>query len=237
MSAKTTIINEGFNTQEYGIAAKKSNQEVIDYVNSLLDDWKADGSLQKLYDKYNLKPAKADNKLERRIDMFLLTAAASPFALSRWADFFANFGEFAKGFLYTLGMSFCALILAFILGVIFGAMSSSKNKILRAIARVYVEVFQNTPLLVQFVFVYYGLAIMTNGAIMISTFFTAVLCVGIYHGAYIAEVIRSGIEAVPKGQTEAALSQGFAYSQTMSLIILPQAVHTILPPLTTKWLT
>ena len=100
-------------------------------------------------------------------------------------------------------MSFCALILAFILGVIFGAMSSSKNKILRAIARVYVEVFQNTPLLVQFVFVYYGLAIMTNGAIMISTFFTAVLCVGIYHGAYIAEVIRSGIE-LPKGQTEAA---------------------------------
>ena len=115
--------------------------------------------------------------------MFLLTtAAASPFALSRWADFFANFGEFAKGFLYTLGMSFCALLLAFVLGVIFGAMSSSKSKVLKAIARVYVEVFQNTPLLVQFVFVYYGLAIMTNGLVMISTFFTAVLCVGIYHG-------------------------------------------------------
>ena len=130
--------------------------------------------------------------------MFLLTAAASPFALSRWADFFANFGEFAKGFLYTLGMSFCALILAFILGVIFGAMSSSKNKILRAIARVYVEVFQNTPLLVQFVFVYYGLAIMTNGAIMISTFFTAVLCVGIYHGAYIAEVFVQGLKLCQK---------------------------------------
>ena len=138
--------------------------------------------------------------------MFLLTtAAASPFALSRWADFFANFGEFAKGFLYTLGMSFCALLLAFVLGVIFGAMSSSKSKVLKAIARVYVEVFQNTP-----------------------------LCVGIYHGSYIAEVIRSGIEAVPKGQTEAALSQGFTYSQTMSLIILPQAVRTILPPLTNQ---
>ncbi|MDU1741740.1 MAG: amino acid ABC transporter permease, partial [Streptococcus lutetiensis] len=71
--------------------------------------------------------------------MFLLTtAAASPFALSRWADFFANFGEFAKGFLYTLGMSFCALLLAFVLGAIFGAMSSSKSKVLKAIARVYV---------------------------------------------------------------------------------------------------
>ena len=87
--------------------------------------------------------------------MFLLTS--SPFALSRWANFFANFGEFAKGFLYTLSMSACALILAFLLGVVFGAMSSSKSKVLKGIARVYVEIFQNTPLLVQFVFVYYGL--------------------------------------------------------------------------------
>lgn len=164
--------------------------------------------------------------------MTILTS--SPFALSRWADFFANFWAFAKGFLYTLGMSAGALLLALIIGIIFGAMSSSKNKILKGIARVYVELFQNTPLLVQFVFVYYGLAIVSNGVIMISTFFTAVLCVGIYHGAYIAEVIRSGIEAVPRGQTEAALSQGFTYSQTMSMIILPQAVRTILPPMTNQ---
>ena len=85
--------------------------------------------------------------------MTILTS--SPFALSRWADFFANFGAFAKGFLYTLGISAGALLLALILGIIFGAMSSSKNKILKRIARVYVELFQNTPLLVQFVFVYY----------------------------------------------------------------------------------
>lgn len=162
------------------------------------------------------------------------TATVSPFALSRWAAFFANFSDFAKGFLYTLGMSIGALILSLILGIIFGAMSSSRNKTLKAIARVYVELFQNTPLLVQFVVVYYGLAILTNGVIMINAFFTAILCVGVYHGAYIAEVIRSGIEAIPKGQTEAALSQGFTYSQTMSLIILPQAVRTILPPMTNQ---
>lgn len=148
--------------------------------------------------------------------------------------FFANFGQFAKGFIYTLGMSACALLLALLLGIIFGAMSSSKHKVLKGIARVYVELFQNTPLLVQFVVVYYGLTIISNGLIMLSTFFTAVLCVGVYHGAYISEVIRSGIEAVPRGQTEAALSQGFTYSQTMSMIILPQAVRTILPPMTNQ---
>lgn len=158
----------------------------------------------------------------------------SPFAWSRWSAFFANFGQFAKGFIYTLGMSACALLLALLLGIIFGAMSSSKHKVLKGIARVYVELFQNTPLLVQFVVVYYGFAIISNGLIMLSTFFTAVLCVGVYHGAYISEVIRSGIEAVPRGQTEAALSQGFTYSQTMSMIILPQAVRTILPPMTNQ---
>ena len=97
--------------------------------------------------------------------MILLTSG--PFALSRWADCFANFGEFAKSFLYTLGMSAGALLLALALGIVFGAMSSSRSKLLKAVARVYVEVFQNTPLLVQFVIVYYGLAIISNGDIMI----------------------------------------------------------------------
>lgn len=165
--------------------------------------------------------------------MTFLTVAG-PFALSRWVEFFQNFGEFAKGFLYTLGLSIGALALAMILGIVFAAMSSSKNKFLQILSRIYVEFFQNTPLLVQFVFVYYGLAILSDGAIMISAFFTGVICVGLYHGAYIAEVFRSGIEAVPKGQTEAALSQGFTYADTMHLIIIPQAVRTILPPLTNQ---
>ncbi|CAM4151921.1 amino acid ABC transporter permease [Streptococcus penaeicida] len=161
-------------------------------------------------------------------------AVESPFALSKWQAFLTSFPLFAKAFLYTLGMSIGALILALVLGIVFGALSTSKKSLNQTIARIYVELYQNTPLLVQLVFVYYGLAIISNGKIMISTFFTAVLCVGIYHGAYIAEVIRSGIEAVPKGQIEASLSQGFTYQQTMSLIVLPQAVRTILPPMTNQ---
>ena len=141
--------------------------------------------------------------------MYLLTETVSPFALERWAAFFANFGQFAKGFLYTLGISIGALIVALLLGLIFGAMSSTHNKVLRGISRVYVEIFQNTPLLVQFVVVFYGISILT-------------------------EIIRTGIEAIPKGQTEAALSQGFTYADTMRIIILPQAVRTILPPLTNQ---
>ncbi|EHI70160.1 amino acid ABC transporter permease [Streptococcus ictaluri] len=163
-----------------------------------------------------------------------MTLTTSPFALSRWIAFFEHSSLFVKAFGYTLAISACALLLALLLGTIFGAMSSSKHKSLRFLARIYVEAYQNTPLLVQFVFIYYGLAIISDSYIMISTFMTAVLCVGIYHGAYIAEVIRSGIEAVPKGQTEAALSQGLTYYQTMSMIVLPQALRTILPPMTNQ---
>ena len=116
--------------------------------------------------------------------MYLLTETASPFALERWAAFFANFGQFAKGFLYTLGISIGALIVALLLGLIFGAMSSTRNKVLRGISRVYVEIFQNTPLLVQFVVVFYGISILTDGNVMIPTSLTAILCVGVYESVY-----------------------------------------------------
>ena len=157
----------------------------------------------------------------------------SPFALERWQAFFADFGQFANGFLYTLEISIGALLLAMILGVVFGSLSATRNKILRGISRVYVEVYQNTPLLIQFVVVYYGFPLL-NKDLVISAFWTAIICVGLYHGAYIAEVIRSGIEGVPKGQTEAAESQGFTYGGTMRLIILPQAIRMIYPPLTNQ---
>ena len=98
--------------------------------------------------------------------MYLLTETVSPFALERWAAFFANFGQFAKGFLYTLGISIGALIVALLLGLIFGAMSSTHNKEFKY-SRVYVEIFQNTPLLVQFVVVFYGISILTDGNVMI----------------------------------------------------------------------
>lgn len=140
--------------------------------------------------------------------MYLLTETVSPFALERWAAFFANFGQFAKGFLYTLGISIGALIVALLLGLIFGAMSSTRNKVLRGISRVYVEIFQNTPLLVQFVVVFYGISILTDGNVMIPTSLTAILCVGVYTGAYISEIIRTGIEAVPKGQQKQLYLKG-----------------------------
>ncbi|KXT79327.1 amino acid ABC transporter permease [Streptococcus sp. DD13] len=161
----------------------------------------------------------------------MLATVTNPYSWENWVSYFNALPTFFGGIVYTIAISIGSLILALILGIIFGSFSSGKNKFLRFISRAYVEIYQNTPLLVQFMIIYYGLPLITHYVISPSIFFTAVFSVGLYHGAYISEVIRSGIESIPSGQTEAALSQGFTASETMRIIILPQAIPAILPPL------
>ncbi len=134
---------------------------------------------------------------------------------------------FLLGFGNTIQAAFLGLMLAFILGIIFGLMATSGNRLLAAASRVYVEIVQNTPLLLQLCFFYYAFAFSSHG---LSILASGMLSLGIYHGAYIAEVVRAGIEAIPKGQFEAAKSQGFSYIQRMYYIILPQSIKIILPP-------
>ncbi|MBL1230554.1 amino acid ABC transporter permease [Enterococcus sp. BWB1-3] len=168
---------------------------------------------------------------------FIISASwleEGPFALQRWQAVIRDWRLFADAFLYTIMISLGALALALILGVLFGSFSTTKNILLKIISRVYVEFFQNTPLLIQFVVVYYGLPLFGYQFLTFSATTTAILCVGLYHGAYISEVVRSGIGAVPKGQFEAAYSQGFTSAQTMRYVILPQAWKIMLPPLTNQ---
>lgn len=161
----------------------------------------------------------------------LLSFETGPFAIYKWQALFHDWRIFFNGLLFTLGISIGALLLAMILGFFFGMLSTSHWKILRGITRCYVEFIQNTPLLIQIFFVYYGLPLI---GVTLEVPMIGVLCVGIYHGAYISEVVRSGINSISIGQTEAAYSQGFNYWQTMGYIILPQAWRIILPPLTNQ---
>lgn len=156
---------------------------------------------------------------------------SSPFELFKWEALFNDKSIFLQGFLTTIEVSVLALILALILGLIFGILGSSHFKITKKISKIYVAFFQNTPLVVQIFFIYNGFP---HLGIVLPIYAVGVLGIGIYHGAYIAEVVRGGIEAVPKGQMEAAVSQGFNYIQCMRYIIIPQAVKIILPPLTNQ---
>lgn len=157
--------------------------------------------------------------------------SSNPFALWRWEKLLGEWQLFGEGFLRTIEVAALALILALVLGIIFGVISTSNNKIMRGIARIYVEFFQNTPLVIQVFFMYNGLAI---AGLRLSVFMIGVLGVGIYHGAYVSEVVKTGITSIPVGQIEAAKSQGFTYVQYMRYIILPQTIKIILPPLTNQ---
>ena len=145
-----------------------------------------------------------------------------------WAALAADWPLFARAFLTTVVVAALGLLLALALGAVFGVMSTSRHVVPGAVARIYVEIFQNTPLVLQ-AYVFF-LALPYVG-IMLGQSTVGVLAVGIYHGAYIAEVVRAGIQSIPAGQGEAAASQGFTYIQTMRYVILPQTIKIILPPL------
>ena len=155
-----------------------------------------------------------------------------PFAWFKWEALFKDWTVFRDGFLITLTVSILGLALALALGVFFGILSTSKIKVLEVISRMYVEFIQNTPLVIQVLFLYNGLPLLANIVLPVETI--GVLAVGIYHGAYIAEVVRAGILSINKGQLEAAFSQGFNYFEAMRYIILPQARVVMLPPLTNQ---
>lgn len=156
-----------------------------------------------------------------------------PFAVARWEALFENIGLLGEGALVTLLVASLGLALALALGTVIGVMSTSHWKIWRALARVYVEFFQNTPLLIQ-VFMLYNAVPIIYPRVMIPVIIIGIIGVGMYHGAYIGEVVRAGIQSIGRGQLEAALAQGFGYVGAMRHIIIPQAMRIVLPPLTNQ---
>ena len=150
------------------------------------------------------------------------------FSVEAWNKVWTYRGTFLLGLENTAVTALFALLLALVLGILFGLLATSGKKPLAFLARVYVEVIQNTPVLLQMCFLYYALAFSGMSLGIINT---GIITLGVYHGAYMAEVVRAGIEAIPKGQFEAAYSQGFGYLKRMYYIILPQSVKIILPPM------
>lgn len=153
---------------------------------------------------------------------------AGLFSPEAWNKIWIYRDTFFLGLKNTAVTALFALALALVIGIFFGLLATSGKKPLAALARVYVEIIQNTPVLLQMCFLYYALAFSNRSIGIINT---GILTLGIYHGAYMAEVVRAGIESIPRGQFEAAHSQGFGYIGTIYHIILPQSIKIILPPM------
>ncbi len=139
-------------------------------------------------------------------------------------------GPLTEGLLVTLQITAVSLGLAFAFGLICAFLRLSDSFMGRSLARMYLEVVRNTPLLVQLFFIYFVL-----GPILeISRFASAVLALSIFEGAYASEIFRAGIVSIHQGQWEAAYSLGMNTFHTYRYIILPQAIRRILPPLTSQ---
>lgn len=128
----------------------------------------------------------------------------------------------------TLKIGWLGIILAFVLGILVAAINHFKIKPLIPIAQIYIEIFRNTPLLVQLFFIYFALP---KIGIRISAEMTGILGLGLLGGAYMAESFRSGLDNVAKIQTESALSLGMTKGQTFIYVIMPQAVSVSMPGL------
>ena len=152
----------------------------------------------------------------------------SVFSAEAWVKVWTYRGTFLLGLRNTAATAVFAILLALMLGIVFGLCATGKSRLLRGVARAYVEVIQNTPVLLQICFLYYALA---YSGVKITVVTIGFISLGLYHGAYVAEVVRAGIQSIPMGQFDAARSQGFDYVDTMRHIILPQTIKIILPPM------
>jgi polar amino acid transport system permease protein len=135
---------------------------------------------------------------------------------------------FLKGAIVTAQLTATAFLIAICIGLILAFMRISSFALVRAPAKVYVELFRSTPALVQLVWIYYALPIVTG--VQLSNFTSVALGLGMHTSAYYCEVIRAGIIAVDRGQSDAAKAVGMRQSQAMRRIILPQAVRFMVPP-------
>jgi polar amino acid transport system permease protein len=151
----------------------------------------------------------------------------------RWDVIWNNLDFLMSGLQMTLFISATALVFALIGGLILALFDLSKFKVLRGFSLALGEIIRNTPILVQLLWVYYVLPIVFN--IRVSSLAGILIGLSLYMAAFISEVYRAGIQAVPKGQREAAQVLGLTPAQSFIRIVLPQAIRMTLPPLASNF--
>ncbi|AWP30143.1 ABC transporter permease subunit [Paenibacillus glucanolyticus] len=194
----------------YGFAVSKGkNQELLEKFNAGLVNLQANGEYNRIKEKY------------------IGENAVGPADQSRWGLIVESLPSLLKGLGNTLLLTFASLFFAFFLGLIFGFMKVGRNKWLRGLATVFVDIFRGIPLLVLAFFIYFGIP-QAFGFTM-SPIVAAVLTLSLNAGAYVTEIIRGGIQSIDRGQMEAARSLGLPYRKAMMKIIIPQAIKIMIP--------
>ena len=216
---KTPI--EGTPSGQLAFAVKKGeNPELIEMFNNGLANLKKNGQYQKILDKY----LKSDSKS---------TSSTTADETTIWGLLQNNYKQLLSGLGVTLALALLSFAIAMVIGVIFGMFSVSPYKWLRWTAEIFVDVIRGIPLMILAAFIFWGIPNLiesvTGHQSPINDFVAGTIALSLNAAAYIAEIVRGGIQAVPAGQMEASRSLGISYGKTMRKIILPQATKLMLP--------
>ncbi len=185
------------------------------------------------WEKWNLKTVSIYVILALSVGVFLYVMLARIGYRWHWEDVPPNLDLLFKAMLLTLRISIFSIFFGIIIGLIAGIGRISKNIIFNGITTIYVELIRGTPLLVQILIMYYFVGTL----LQLSSFVSGVVALSLFSGAYVAEIVRAGIQSIHRGQMEAARSLGMTYIQAMRYIILPQAFKRILPPLAGQFIS
>ena len=215
---KTPI--EGTPIGETAFAVKKgSNPELIEMFNNGLANLKASGEFQKILDKYLATDSTSESST---VDETTI-----------WGLLKNNYKQLLSGLGITLSLALISFAIAIVIGIIFGMFSVSPYKSLRILSEIFVDVIRGIPLMILAAFIFWGvpnfIESLTGQQSPINDFVAGTIALSLNSAAYIAEIVRGGIKAVPIGQMEASRSLGISYSKTMRKIVLPQATKLMLP--------
>ncbi|HPR81514.1 MAG TPA: amino acid ABC transporter substrate-binding protein/permease [Enterococcus sp.] len=198
---------------EYGFAVKKGqNPELLEMFNEALAEMKRTGEYDEIVSRYIQDGKKAESGVNESTFTGLIKN---------------NYKVLLTGLGKTIALALISFALALVVGVIFGLFSVAPIKGLRVFASIYVDIIRGIPMMVLAFFIFFGLSDAIG--VTIPDFAAGVITLTLNASAYISEIVRGGINAVPKGQMEASRSLGLSYLRTMQKIILPQAIRIMIP--------
>lgn len=218
------ILSDDLFVEEYKILVPKGETDFLNYINTVLADLQSDGTIDKIIEEFSTNASIDGLNLKQQIYYNLI--------------YKERYMQILKGLQVTFSITIVALIMGIVIGFIVAIIKSSRNtgifiKTLKFLCDIYLSVIRGTPVVVQLFIICYLIFASTG----MSKIVVAMITFGINSGAYVAEIVRSGISSINYGQIEAGLSLGLKNSTIMSKIILPQTIRNVIPALGNEFIS
>ncbi len=234
---------------EFSIAVRDNHPDLLRQVNNALEHLKNNGTLRAIYERWGLwnaetamyfKASEIPQTPATELERYIADVQSETESGNCYLNSLSCFGKAAA---VTLEISISAMVLALVFGFVLAVFRTYGFRWLQCLTATWIEIIRGTPLMVQLLFIFYGLPNLAPylseplaSWVCMNPFVAGILALGLNYSAYEAEIYRSGFQSVPVGQTEAARALGMTHAQALWHVVFPQAVRTVLPPLTNDFI-